>query len=151
MEIAVLNQQEDLPIDPLSVESVVAFVLEQMKTQPDEVSIYFVSEDEICSLHKDFFNDPAPTDCISLPIDPVRTAAYQHLGEIFVCPKTAFRYLELTSADKTVYQEVTLYVVHGLLHLLGYDDLSKEERKKMISQQNLLLQKLLLNNLLITN
>ena len=51
------------------------------------------------------------------------------LGEIFVCPKTAIEYA--VQYKKNPYEEVTLYIVHGLLHLLGYDDIEKNARNLM--------------------
>ena len=94
----------------------------------NEVSITFVSEKEICSLHKKYFNDPSSTDCISFPIDS-EYSEYSILGEVFVCPKVAIEYA--TKHKNTPGKELTLYIVHGLLHLIGYDDISEKERKIM--------------------
>ena len=60
---------------------------------------------------------------MSFPIDEI------HLGEVFVCPKTAIEY----AGEKKlpIYEELSLYVVHGLLHCLGYDDLEPAKRRIM--------------------
>lgn len=86
----------------------------------DELSVYFVSEKKICALHKKYFDDPTPTDCITFPID----ASY--LGDLFISPAAALRY-----DPEKPYRETTLYLVHGLLHLLGYDDIDPLQRKAM--------------------
>ncbi len=88
-----------------------------------EVSLYFVSVSRISKLHEEFFQDPSPTDCISFPLNG------DHLGEIFVCPKVAIEYAAKRGLDP--YQELTLYVVHGILHCLGFDDLEPSQRRTM--------------------
>lgn len=102
----------------------------------DEVSIHFVDKDEISRLHGDFFNDPSPTDCISFPIDAPdeNKGEYTVLGEIFVCPQVGIEYAIKNNQDP--YVEVSLYVIHGLLHLLGFDDQSEEEKVIMRGEEN---------------
>ncbi len=87
-------------------------------------------------MHLDFFNDPTSTDCISFPLsssDPKRTT-YSVLGEVFVCPKVAIAYAKEHALDP--YEEASRYVIHGILHLLGYDDLQPAEKRKMRAQEN---------------
>ena len=85
-------------------------------------------------MHKDFFPDDSPTDCITHPIDdaadfdPIYLDPI-YLGDVFVCPKTAICFSAKKGIDP--YKEVTLYILHGLLHLIGYDDVDPLERKKM--------------------
>ena len=118
--IHVHNAQKDLKLSKKAVRSLVETVLEYLGSQHTEVSIYFVTQAKICALHDQFFQDPAPTDCISFPLDD------EHLGEIFVCPKAA---LDYDGSDP--YQEVALYVIHGILHCLGYDDLEPIAKRAM--------------------
>lgn len=116
-----------------SVKQVVKAVLSLENQATDEVAVYFVSEEEISRLHLEYFDDPSPTDCISFPLDAQSDPIYHVLGEIFVCPKTAIEYTLKSgeAAPKQPYLEATLYLVHGLLHLLGYDDIKKTDQKKM--------------------
>jgi probable rRNA maturation factor len=91
-----------------------------------------------------FFDDPSPTDCISLPIDSPNKAShgFHLLGEIFICPQVAKLYAK--EHDLSLLEEVIRYAVHGLLHLIGYDDIQlkdaramrkkEEEVMKMVSQ-----------------
>lgn len=131
MKILVFNKQKDLPIKIPSVKRVVKEILSLEDQIFDEVAIYFVSSEEICRLHQEFFDDPSPTDCISFPMDSHDDPGHRILGEVFVCPKTAMNYLESKKNAPDVYQEMTLYVVHGLLHLLGYNDIKKADVLKM--------------------
>ena len=101
----------------------------------DEVIFHFVDSETISSLHKDYFNDPAPTDCISFPIDSPSKPSDGPLilGEVFVCPAVAKTYAEKHDLDP--YREVSLYIIHGVLHLLGYDDQEEDDEKKMRAEE----------------
>jgi len=128
MEIDVLNRQEALLIDNDRVRKVVEAVLALEGQRANEMAIYFVDTDEICSLHHEFFDDPSPTDCISFPIDSPEEE-HRFLGEVFICPPTALTYCEKEGGD--VREEMTLYLIHGLLHLMGYDDIEEGNRAVM--------------------
>lgn len=91
--------------------------------------MHFVETEEISHLHGQFFGDPSPTDCISFPMDGVEEDGYCVLGDIFVCPNAAIEYAKEHQCD--LHEETALYVVHGLLHLMGYDDIKDEDRQQM--------------------
>ena len=55
------------------------------------------------------------------------------LGEVFVCPHTAISYA--LKNNTSPYLEVSLYIIHGLLHLIGFKDIEKEDKKKMRAQE----------------
>lgn len=127
--VHVFQDQYHLPISTSSVIALVQDFIKYSKVSFDEVSIYFVETSEISQLHAQFFNDPTTTDCISFPMDDAEDEGYRVMGDVFVCPETATSYVKIHGGDS--YQETTLYVVHGLLHLLGYDDIEDEDRQKM--------------------
>lgn len=129
MHIEVSNKQKTVKISKIKVKKIVAAVIAFENQKCDEVAIHFVSVDEICELHQQFFNDPSPTDCISLPLDDEDEIHYRVLGEVFVCPDVALQYA--TSKNSDTHLEITLYIVHGLLHLMGYDDIQTKERAQM--------------------
>lgn len=125
MDVHIYDQQSDLTISKPQVERLVKEFLKHEGVECDEVSIQFVDTAIICDLHDRFFNDPTTTDCISFPIDQDDDSGYRVLGEVFVCPKTAIDYAE--NHQSSPYHEVSLYVIHGLLHLVGYDDIGESE------------------------
>lgn len=129
MIIHFYNSQSSLKISVRQAKKVTKAVIEQEGQSCDEVSIYFVDVPMICHLHEQFFQDPSPTDCLSLPMDDEEEHLHRILGEVFVCPEVALDYATQHQLDP--YQETTLYLVHGLLHLMGYDDLTEKERRKM--------------------
>ncbi len=147
MNLQIFDEQEDLSIDPTSILPVVESVLHLEDLHTDELAIYFVSEPAICSLHERYFQDPSSTDCISFPMDGRDEVKPHTLGEIFISPKAAIEFTK--SSNHPPYREVTLYVVHGLLHLLGYDDIEEEDEKKMRKAEKMHMDALLANNLII--
>jgi len=133
MNIHVANRQKAIKISKTNVKKIVKEVIAYENQKCDEVAIHFISIKEICMLHETFFNDPSQTDCISLPLDDPSETHYRMLGEVFVCPETAIQYA--TAHQIEPYQEITLYIVHGLLHLMGYDDIDKKDRALMRSAE----------------
>ena len=120
--VHIFQKQRALPIASASVEAAVLFLLKAKKVSCQEIALHFVSKKKIAELHGEYFDDPTPTDCISFPIDPAFS-----LGEVFICPEVAKEYAKEHGLDP--YEETTLYLVHGILHLLGYDDIEEKERR----------------------
>jgi probable rRNA maturation factor len=113
------------------------------------VGINFISEEEMCKMHQVYFDDPSPTDCISFPCDiQIEEGIPFVLGDLFVCPKVAKEYAEEQKGEP--YEELTLYVVHCLLHLLGHEDTEPEMEVKMRQAEKICMQQLKVNNLLLT-
>jgi probable rRNA maturation factor len=129
MKVHVFNRQQYLPLSKKSVQAVINTALTLANKKYDEVSIHFVDEEEICKLHEEFFDDPSTTDCISFPMDEESDLGYLVLGDIFINPKAAIDYAATTPCD--IYEEITLYLIHGLLHLLGKDDQTEAQIQEM--------------------
>jgi len=129
MKIFITNKQQDLSINKTAIQTMVSALAHCFEVTFDEVSFHFVTEKKIKELHLQFFQDPTPTDCITLPIDPPSQKPYCLLGEVFICPKVALDYAK--NHHLPADQELFLYVIHGFLHLIGYDDMEEEEEKKM--------------------
>ncbi len=121
--ITVINRQKALPINKRSVARAATEILSFLQVEWEELSIYFVTKKKIAELHEQFFNDPTETDCISFPLGD------KHLGEIFVCPEVAIDYATKHNLDPS--EETLLYLIHGILHLIGYDDLDPMKRREM--------------------
>jgi probable rRNA maturation factor len=131
VKVSIFNRQKTLLVVKSEVEKIVTLVLSGERISCDEVGIYFVKKDEICSLHLEFFDDPSATDCITFPIDPPESnsAGSCYLGEIFICSDVALEYAAAHHLDPL--DEQRLYLIHGLLHLVGYEDQSEGARKIM--------------------
>jgi len=122
----VTNSQRSIAIFIPSTQEIVKFLLTQVKEK--EMAVHFVGKEKISRLHATHFDDPSPTDCITFPYDDPH-----FLGEIFVCPKVAEEYVKKHGGN--IENEITLYVVHGFLHLIGYEDTTPKKRIIMREQE----------------
>ena len=99
-----------------------------------ELSLSFVDEAEIADLHERFMDEPGPTDVLSFPLDDVDEAREREgvrlLGDVVVAPSEAAR----NNPDDPD-AELRLLVVHGILHLLGYDHEEDGARTRMWERQ----------------
>ena len=86
--------------------------------QLEEIEISFVSDEDIGRVHGEFLDDPTPTDIITFP----------H-GEILISLDTAAT--QAADHGETFERETALYLIHGLLHLAGWDDHEPTERDEM--------------------
>ena len=93
----------------------------------DEVEVAIVSDRVIADVHRRFMNIPGPTDVIT----------FEH-GEIVTSAQTAALYAR--QYGHGVDQELALYIIHGLLHLNGYDDLTRSDAARMRRTQQRILQ-----------
>jgi probable rRNA maturation factor len=93
--------------------------------QSGELSVVFVTDETIAQVHADFMDDATPTDVITFPANKDMESA----GEIIVSVDHALsRAQELTEPFS---RELSLYLLHGWLHLAGYDDRTPQDRAEM--------------------
>lgn len=90
-----------------------------------EISVAFLGDAELARLHDRFLGDPSATDVITFCGDPALGLA----GEICVSVDAAERSAGARSGAFA--SELTLYLVHGWLHLAGHDDLRPEKKRAM--------------------
>lgn len=95
-----------------------------------EIEVSIVSDDEIARVHGDFLDDPTPTDVITF-----------HHGEILISADTALR--QGAEHGQSFENEVALYLVHGLMHLGGWDDHEEAEAAEMARWQEIVLKRAL--------
>ena len=86
-----------------------------------QVSLLLTDDREIARLHGEYLNDPTPTDVISFDLDGT--------AELVVSVETARRTAK--ELGHAVRAEVALYVVHGILHVCGHDDIRRSDRARM--------------------
>lgn len=94
------------------------------------VEVSIVSDKEIARVHGEFLDDPTPTDVITF-----------HHGEILISADTAER--QGTEHRHPFDHEVALYLIHGLLHLAGWEDHEKKEAREMAKLQETILKEAL--------
>ena len=91
-----------------------------------EIFVWLISDRRMASLHQKFMHQTGPTDVLT----------FQH-GEIFISVDTAKR--NARAFGSSVAHELRLYIVHGLLHLHGFDDRTQSEARKMEKTQERIL------------
>ena len=95
-------------------------------TSVPAISVLIASDRRMAALHKEFRGLTGPTDVLT----------FQH-GEIVISAQTAARQARMFHSNPT--GEIQLYLLHGLLHLAGFDDVTAQQQKRMQRLQNKLL------------
>ena len=128
--IDLADLQEALPIDGDAAGRIRAAAASALRGagSPKTVSIALVDDARIHQLNRQFLQHDYPTDVIAFPLDD-GMGDEPLLGEVVVSTETAMR--EAAERGRAPLDEVLLYVVHGVLHLLGYDDHEESDREEM--------------------
>jgi probable rRNA maturation factor len=98
-----------------------------------QLGLYFVGEREMIRLNRQFFKRDYATDVIASPVERESELPVVALGDVFVCTGTARR--QAKEYGHSYREEIALLTTHGILHLLGYDDLKPADRKKMRAEE----------------
>lgn len=127
VELQIASQAKTLP-HPSQVREWVSMALwDQVDTA--ELVIRVVDEEESAALNAQFRHKEGPTNVLSFPYEPTPGVASRYLGDIVICAN-------IVEAEANTYQKPILamwahMVVHGTLHLLGYDHEEEEEAQQM--------------------
>ena len=125
--VPVLNKCKRLVVRTAEVRALFLYLdtLEAGKIPPGELSIAFLPDDEMARVHGSFLQEPTPTDVLTFP----GNETHGHAGEICVSVDRAE--YEAQHRGHTLARELTLYLVHGWLHLAGWDDHNLGDRRRM--------------------
>ena len=153
IDIYAADEQTEYPID---LERWVALcraaLEEELVKPPAEVSLIFCNEETIASLNEEFMGKVGPTDVLSFPIEPEEdvtgrapdaggTGPGEHpeeqmpqlVGDILLCPAVAAR--NAVDHEVSFEDEVALLIVHGVLHLRGWDHMIDDEAEAMEARE----------------
>jgi probable rRNA maturation factor len=128
-----ISNRQRRPIDDEGVRSLARDTIRGEGIEDAELSVSFVEADEIAGLHERFMDEPGPTDVLSFPLDDAESEdrdGVRVLGDVVVAPSEAERN---NPADPD--GEIRLLLVHGILHLLGYDHEEEGARARMWERQ----------------
>ena len=129
--LILVDDRQSMPVD---TEGLVALAREALVGEgaPDsELSVSFVTEDEMADLHLRYLNEEGPTDVLSFPQDDDASEGPRLLGDVVIAPSVAAR----NQPDDPA-AELRLLLVHGILHLLGHDHDDEAERAAMWARQD---------------
>src|SRR5881296_2450904 len=134
--ISVRNLQRKIPVNVAELQKFALKVIPrclQLRsrkrsdlTKLREISVWLISDRRMSRLHRQFLGPTGPTDVLT----------FQH-GEIFISVETAKRHARVFG--NPLMRELRLYIVHGLLHLHGFDDRTPAEVRKMQRTQERIL------------
>ena len=141
-EIAIINET-DKNVDTDLLNKVADYALKSENVDNGIVNIIIVDNDRIKCINKDYRNKDKETDVISFALEdddtfielPVRV-----LGDIYISiDKVKSQASDYGHSEK---REICFLVVHGILHLLGYDHMNESDEKNMFSKQDKILDEL---------
>ena len=137
--LAITNRQRDRKVDTRRVREVATAVLAEAG-QGAELGINFVSAKRSAEVNWQFLQHEGPTDIITFDYGSTPERLF---GEMFICVPEAVR--QAAEFGTTWEAELLRYVIHGILHLRGYDDLEPAKRRVMKREENRLVRKLVTN------
>lgn len=124
-----VDDRQDIDVDTDGLAALAARCLVAEGRTDVELSLSFTTEEEIADLHERYLGEPGPTDVLAFPLDGDDGEGVQMLGDVVIAPAYAARTREDLGA------ELRLLVVHGTLHLLGYDHEEEADRTEMWARQ----------------
>jgi probable rRNA maturation factor len=125
--ISIAVPQENVPVDRGQMRAATRAVLEGEGCADYEISLAFVDNATIHTLNKRYLDHDEPTDVLSFPLSEV--GAKRLTGELVIGAEVAQKQAE--ERGHAVDAELALYVIHGLLHLCGYEDESDQGSAQM--------------------
>ncbi len=140
MKNVVINDLYGVDFKYNYLNKVIKRTLKEEKAFNATLSIIFVDEAEIKRINKEYRGIDKVTDVISFAFEDNATLVYNNirvLGDIYICIPRMFS--QASEYGHSVKRELSFLTVHGLLHLLGYDHLTKEDEEKMFKLQELIL------------
>lgn len=120
----IISDRQEVPADHDALAELARSTLTEEGAGPVELSVSLVDAEEMAQLHGRYAGEAGPTDVLSFTMDEDGL-----LGDVVICPEVAKT--QATDLDA----ELRLLLVHGILHLLGYDHEEEQERVAMWQRQ----------------
>jgi probable rRNA maturation factor len=127
--ILVSNRQPE-PLDEAGLVELGRHVLLGEGEGASELSISFVTTEEMADLHASYAGEEGPTDVLSFPLAEADEDGVRILGDVVIAPAVAAANNPTDPAA-----ELRLLLAHGILHLLGYEHEREDDRTEMWARQ----------------
>jgi probable rRNA maturation factor len=138
IKVAIASPQDSVPIDRVRMRQAVLTVLEGEGESDADISLAFVDNQTTQQLNQRYLQHDEPADVLSFPLSESKTQRLS--GELVIGAELA--QVQAIARGHDVQAELALYVIHGLLHLCGYDDKTAGETNKMRERERYYLQQL---------
>jgi len=130
LRVKVTNLNRRRRIGSPGVKKAAILVLKSFKIPRAEIGVTFVTDGKIKALNKKYLKRDCPTDVISFLLEDGGGSKDKILiGDIYISSDTASG--NALRFGGNLRRELLLYTIHGVLHLLGFDDKGREEKAKM--------------------
>ena len=142
MKITVSNLNLRRKLNVNFIKKITRMVLRNIKRSRSRIDLdlVFLDDRAIRVFNKAYKGKDRPTDVLSFNINAEELKTGRTFGEVLISSDTAFRN---SKAFKTNFEEeIALYVIHGILHLFGYEDETAGDRGKMFRLQERVLRAL---------
>ena len=127
--ILVSDRQSEL-VDRDGLVELARATLEAEGEPRSELSVSFVTAEEMADLHRTYLAGEGPTDVLSFPLDELGEDGVRVLGDVVIAPAVA-----AANRPEDPTSELRLLLVHGILHLLGHDHEDEDDRAAMWAKQ----------------
>jgi probable rRNA maturation factor len=140
MEILIKNQQKIIKINQRKTKRIIKKVLQHLKVDDkNEISVLFTDDNFIRSLNNKYRGIDKPTDVLSFSLQEgaVKSLKIESnilLGDIIISVETAQR--QADTLNHSMEKELTVLLIHGLLHLIGYDHKKDKDYKIMQEKES---------------
>jgi probable rRNA maturation factor len=125
-----VDDRQGAPVDIESLVRLAEATLVGEHVEDAELSVSFVTDDEIAELHLRYMDEEGPTDVLSFPLGDADEEGRRILGDVVISPSVAER-----NNPSDLASELRLLLVHGILHLLGHDHEDDADRAAMWALQ----------------
>jgi probable rRNA maturation factor len=134
------DTEQPSAVDPDWLREKLVAVCRELRLEHVALNVVIVDDAAITDMHEKFLSVTGTTDVITFDLSDQPGDASRVDGEIYICLDEANRRAEQLAHPFA--HELLLYAVHGLLHLLGYDDHDPTEHQRMHAKEDELLTKI---------
>ena len=143
MEVLISNQQNKQPISLKKIQTAAGAILDALASPEAELSLLVVDDDGIAPLNQQYLGRQGPTNVIAFPMQEGQFSELSPhlLGDVVISVETCQR--EAQAAGIAFERRFIELLIHGILHLFGYDhEKSSAEARRMEQKSEALLQRL---------
>lgn len=133
--VRICSEQKSLRVPRKRIHELACFVAKAEKVAIEEVDILVVGGRKMARLHREYLSIAGETDVMSF--DLTIPGSKGLAAQLIVCTDVAIK--EARKRNLAPQHELLLYVLHGLLHVIGYDDQTPDDRQQMHQRQDQLL------------
>lgn len=135
MDIEIHQIPEDLCLSYNQLENIIINSCHELHFAATSISYIFVSDIELAEMHGKFLDNNSNTDVITFNLDEEKIE-----GEIYISSDRAKD--QALQYNVSYQEEVVRLMIHGILHLAGYDDIEEDDLKELKREENNLLNKM---------